>query len=1084
MFLVPGRFRSQSVLPQYGKYFSICVFLFGFSPVISAQSAATANLTGIIADSSGSVIPGAAVEVTNVATGLERNMRSDSLGKYTFTSLPVGEYTLVVSHDGFRKFSQSGIRLNVNVSATVDVQLEVGDVGQSVSVTADASMVNTQSGTLSQVVQQRYIESLPLNGRNAASLILMVPGTVSNSGQTTAGYANSSETISISVNGSRGNEVSFRLDGATHMDNVTNLNAALPNPDALQEFNVQTSNFSAQYGNFAGGVVNVVTKSGTNQHHGSAFYFVRNGAMNARNFFAAQSDNLKRNQLGFTMGGPIVKNKLFYFSSYQGTIVRNESFTNTAIVPSQAMRNGDFSALSTPIRDAVTGEEFLDKIIPSHKIRQISSNLLSKVPTTSDPTGLLRYARPDRSSTHQGLAKLDYLIGNHQLSGSMFITRLTDPGWNGGGTLLTTRIGQEQTTKSFKLQDVYTISPRMVNTLIASGLMLDSTNIRTSTFWLSQFGPLQYSEPEEAFRELELGVTGYAGWGSVSNAPPGQWVRRNVEISDTLTVIAGRHTLAFGGEYTPVTWFDSDTKFQQSGNFTFSGQLSGNGIADLLQGRAAAFTQSAGKFKQTRGQQFSLFAEDSFRATSNLTLTFGVRWDPYLPYHDKLDQVSGYQAGAQSQRFVNAPPGAIFAGDPGFPRSGMNNNLGNVAPRFGFAWQPTKSGSTVVRGGYGMFYLRPFPRLYNNFVESAPFSPTITLNSVDMQDPYGSSGVRNAFPPFAPVDLSDRNQPFSFPMPYAYFQRDWRVGYSQAWNLTVEHQVAKDWLIRAAYVGNKGTRLQSFRERNAAVYEPGATVGNTNARRPLAPYFSSMKELVDAGNSNYHSMQLTLDKRFSSNFSILTFYTWSKSIDDESANNQFVIANPNPFNQRFNRGVSDFDIPHSFRLTGTFDLPRLQSSSTALRMLAGGWSILSMIDLRSGTPFSLISGRDNSFTGIGLDRADLLGNPVLSSDRSKQERIANYFDKSMVSANAVGTFGNAPRNFMRSNGFFNIDMAVQKTFSVMDRMNIQLRGEFFNLLNHANLNAPGANVSSTGDFGRITSARDPRILQLGTRITF
>ena len=219
-------------------------------------------------------------------------------------------------------------------------------------------------------------------------------------------------------------------------------------------------------------------------------------------------------------------------------------------------------------------------------------------------------------------------------------------------------------------------------------------------------------------------------------------------------------------------------------------------------------------------------------SNSRLTLTFGLRWDPFLPYHDVLGQVAGYRAGYKSQRFQNAPPGAIFPGDPGFPEGGMNNDWNNVSPRFGFAWQATQGQhTTAVRGGYGVFFVRPFPRLYNNFVESAPFSPTITLNGVDIQDPYGSAGVRNPFPPFAPVDLSS-NVPFSFPMPYAYFQEDWGVGYSQAWNVTVERQIAPDWLARVAYVGNKGTHLQTFRERNAAVYNPSATVANTNARRP------------------------------------------------------------------------------------------------------------------------------------------------------------------------------------------------------------------------------------------------------------
>jgi hypothetical protein len=321
-------------------------------------------------------------------------------------------------------------------------------------------------------------------------------------------------------------------------------------------------------------------------------------------------------------------------------------------------------------------------------------------------------------------------------------------------------------------------------------------------------------------------------------------------------------------------------------------------------------------------------------------------------------------------------------------------------------------------------------------------------------------------------------------MPYAYFQEDWGVGYSQAWNFTIEQQVATDWLVRLAYVGNKGTHLQTFRERNAAVYRPGATVANTNARRPLAPYFASIKEMADAGNSIYHAMQVTLDKRLSQNFSVLAFYTYGKSIDDESVNNQFTIANPHPTDTRFNRGVSDYDITHNFRVSAVINVPTFAGASTALRLLLGGWSISNIMDLRSGLPFGLSSGRDNSFSGIGLDRADITGNPELPSDRPTAERLARYFNTSMVSVNAVGTYGNSPRNFLRGPGVFNIDTAVQKTFAVTERVNFMLRGEFFNLLNHANFGMPGTNASAPNTLGIINGAADPRILQLGARLTF
>ncbi len=335
---------------------------------VSAQIAPTASLTGTVTDPSGAAVPNARVQIVNVETGFERSAEAQADGRYSFSQIPVGLYRIESSASGFSIHRQSGIRLNVNTATTLDIHLVVGAVGESVSVTADASMVNTQSGALSQVIQQQYVQELPLNGRNAATLIRMVPGAVTGVGTTTAGYANSGDTISISVNGTRGNEVNYRLDGATHMDNVTNLNATYPNPDALQEFAVQTSNYSAQYGNFSGAVVNVVTRSGSNQLHGSLFEFVRNGAFNARNFFASQSDNLQRNQFGGVVGGPILRNRLFWFTSYQATIVHNTSFTNTATVPSAALRSGDFNETGRDVVDPLTNKPFPNRTIPADRI--------------------------------------------------------------------------------------------------------------------------------------------------------------------------------------------------------------------------------------------------------------------------------------------------------------------------------------------------------------------------------------------------------------------------------------------------------------------------------------------------------------------------------------------------------------------------------------------------------------------------------------------------------------------------------------------------------------------------------------------
>lgn len=310
------------------------------------------------------------------------------------------------------------------------------------------------------------------------------------------------------------------------------------------------------------------------------------------------------------------------------------------------------------------------------------------------------------------------------------------------------------------------------------------------------------------------------------------------------------------------------------------------------------------------------------------------------------------------------------------------------------------------------------------------------------------------------------------------------MGYSQAWNLTVEQQIGANYLVRLAYVANKGTHLQSFAELNPANYGQGATLRNTDARRQYAPNFASVKELVDNANSSYQSLQATIEKRFSRNFSFLTFYTWSKAIDTESVNTQFTISNPNPFDPKFNRGVADFDVPHNFRVTGIYDLPQLSGQPAWIRQVAGAWKVSQILDWRSGTPFGLSSGIDNSFSGVGQDRADLIGNPKLSRGRTQDALIQQYFNTSLVRTNAVSTFGNSPRNCLRNTRVFNTDAALEKSFTLREGLRLQLRGDAFNLFNNTHLNQPGTTVSAASTFGVITSAGEPRILQVSARISF
>jgi hypothetical protein len=1051
--------------------------------VMWSQVVPTASLAGNVTDPAGAVVPSVTVELLNTATQVSKTVVTDQQGRYQFNFLPPGRYDLSASAPGFAKYRQTGITLDVNAPATTNVQLSVQSAQQEVTVEANASMVDTESGTLRQIVGEKYVGNLPLNGRNAATLVYMAPGTVPGKGEDTGTYATTSDSIAISVNGTYGDQVAYKLDGAPHDDPITNVNATFPNPDALAEFSVQTNNFDARYGGAGGAIVNIVTKSGANQLHGSLFEYVRNGDLNARNFFAAQQDALKRNQFGGTIGGPILKNKLFYFASYQGTTINNVTYGNTAFVPTAAERTGNFAGLKA-ITNPATGRAFPNNQIPAGSISALSSAMLANIPASADPTGLLLYSQPSRTRNHQGLGKVDYTLGRHQISVSTFFVNYTDPGWNANNTLLNYRLGQVQTTSEGKISDTFSITPRLVNSFVIDGLVLNSNQTRTAPFSIFDFGNPNVAKPAPEFLETGVSVTGFSGWGSGSPQPPGKWLREDVQASELLNYVHGSHSLFIGAEIDPYIRFDSRTGYQEEPLYAFNGSFTGNGLADFLLGDVSTFTQSAGKVKFTRGQQYAAFAQDTWKVRPNLTLNLGLRWEPFLPYTDPVaQQVGGYVAGAHSQRFPNAPPGLIFAGDSGFPAGGMEKNLGNFSPRIGVSYTARQGPhSTVLRGGIGMFYLMPFMKLYNNFVQNAPFSPSVQLFGVQFANPYGTAGSQNPFPPFAPVNPGP-NATFALPLTFQYFNPNWRLGHMESVNFTIEQQLATDLIARVSYVGNRGVHLQFFEEQNPAIYRSGATISNTNQRRPLYPYYASLIQMTNGGVSNYNALQMSLEKRLSHGVTFVANYTRSKSLDNQSVDQQFSLSSPDPFNRAFNYGLSDFDTPNNFTVNGIWDLPKVSFGPRLVRSVLGGWGVTGILTWRSGTPFTIISGQDRSLSGVGLDRADLIGNPYLPS-RSRAQTISQYFNTAAFAANALGTFGSSPRNLLRNPAYFNLDMGLQRNFPIKERMRFQFRAEAFNLPNSVHFNQPGNNISSGTTFGRITGAGDPRILQLVGRFEF
>jgi hypothetical protein len=1051
----------------------------------------TGALAGIVKDPSGSVVPNATVTATNTGTSAAFHTATSDEGQYTFPTLPVGTYRLAVEAGGFKKYETSGIRLQVNETARVDVALVVGGASETVSVTAEVVRVDTDTSTLKTVVDTKRIEELPLNGRNATQLMRLVAGVTSDpradvtSGTTYPGIT------PVSVNGSRSNMTNYVLDGANNNDHYSNAPNPMPNPDALQEFSVQTNNFSAEFGRQAGGIVNAITKSGTNELHDSAFEYVRNQALNATNFFSPvvngkkQQDGLKRNQYGATVGGPVWipklyngRDKTFFFFSYQGTRLRQAPIQSQIIVPTAAMRAGDLSSITKQLKDPFTGQNLVNNQIPASEISPISLQVLQHIPLPTIGNTTFA-AAPNNFDEDQWLVRIDQQFSSkNRLTGRWFRSFGDTPAYLDPANYLAQNTGRTWLNTSVSLVDTHTISARLLNQFLFSFNRTDGLNI--PIYPPKSFHDLGINIFTDDKPQWYVSVSGY--WGTLNTGDTNRFLRDEYQLTDTVRWTTSAHQFSVGGEYGRGA-DDVTNNFRANGRYTFNGgsaPFTGDSFGDFLTGKFSDFTQGAGEYRNTRFNRMAVFAQDVWKIRRRFTLNLGVRWEPFFPYTDINNRIAAWHPGEQSQRYVNAPPGVVFVGDPGVPTGGFPIAWRNVAPRAGFAWDVFGTGRTSVRGGYGVFFDQPNSIAWNNQADQAPFGTVLSTsgNAVNnFTNPY--AGTVNPFP--SPLNPSRDAYFPQFSSQYLY-TNDMRNPYMQSWNFTVEHEAGAGFVVTASYVGSKGTRLVSIRELNPAVYAPGVTTATTNQRRPLAPGLGSTSIVEPVGNSTFHAVQFSVNRRFANGFSVLANYQFGKSIDDASANKGTGVNRTNPFDQSFDKGRSDFDRTHVFNLSGVWDLP-IHFHSRALDAVAGGWSLNAIVSLISGYPFTVGSGVDNARTGTGGQRAVLAGDPNLSGDRPRGAQILSWLNPAAFAANAIGTYGTLGRNNFEGPGYANVDTGLSKRFRLAEAWSAALRFEAFNVFNRVNLNLPNASLSSGANFMRITSAYDPRILQLALRIT-
>ncbi len=1053
------------------KKLSFCLtfsaaLLLALSTAALAQGRAT--IYGKVTDGSGAALPRAVVKITNVNTNTQRETATDEQGNFVATSLPVGNYQVTAEATGFKRYLEQDIQLQVDENRQVNITLQAGDISESVTVTAESAQVETRTGTLKEVIDSARIVQLPLNGRNALELQRLVPG----AGGVAA--ADQAQNQSLSINGARANSNNYSLDGGDNHDPYFNTPAVFPNPDALQEFSIQTSAYSAVTGRNAGAVINAVTKSGTNQFHGSAFEFLRNEKLNARSFFALNTPPFKRNQFGGTFGGPVRRNQTFFFVAYQGWRERSAPGTVTAIVPTADQRRGNFG--SSTIRDPQTNQPFPGNVIPASRLHPASQRFLEAfVPLPNAANGRYSFASQQKFDQDQVITKLDHQFSkNNTLTGRLLWN--TDTRQEATGNLPGFFAAIEYDNWNVAINDTHVFSPTLLNVFRFTFNDIERRQLSVvpgGKTWIDFGAKFTRTFSVEAPAAMHTMVDGY--FNAFSRFPLNHF-RQNYNFADDLTWTRGNHQLQLGGSVTR-SLLDLQELFRGDPFVQFRNNFTGDALADFLLGSPSQVEQIAEDANNPHTWEIGLYAQDDWKAAQHLTLNLGLRWEPYLPFTDPQDRFSQFRSGVQSTVFPTAPRGTVFPGDAGIPRSMIESRYGNFAPRFGFAWDVFGHGKTSLRGGYGLFYAQIRQQAHNQISTNQPFSLKLTINDLPLglDNPYASTG--NPFPFQVPSGDAARNYRFIRPVQLTMWDPDFRNTVVQQWNLSAQQELFGSYVFTAAYVGSKGSHLFMQQEVNPA--RPGA--GAVNARRIYAPDFASIVNQTAVGNSTYHSMQLSVNKRFTSGFTLLASHTWSKLLDNASSDGDQPA---NPYNLRAEKSLSNLDVAHRFVASFVYDLPRFKDAHPLVRYVLGGWQTNGIISLQSGRPFSVVSGRDNSQSGVNQDRADLIGNPKLDTGRSHQELIDRYFNTAAFAQNPTGTFGTSGRNTLRGPGFASVDFGLDKEIPLFwEGHKLQFRSEFFNLFNRVNFNNPNNNLSSA-QFGRITSSGDPRVIQFALKYVF
>jgi hypothetical protein len=1048
----------------------------------------SADIRGTITDPSGATVKDAVVTITDVTKGWSRKMVTGANGDYQFVQLtPADTFALAVEAAGFRKEVRSGIVFETGQQSRVDLQLLVGSVTDSVMVEGAASLVDTENASVGAVVDERKVEELPLNGRQFWQLSQLVPNVLPPTQNSSIGFRGG-----FNVSGHQEVENNYILDGVDNADQATMQPTNRPSVDGIQEFKVLTGVYNAEYGRYSGGQILITTKSGSNDFHGTAFEFLRNSDLDARNFFGPHVvPAFRRNQFGGSNGGRIRKDRTFYFVTYEGLRLTNQ-VTGLATVPTAAMIGGNLAGLGT-IKDPTTGKAFPNNLIPSSELNPISQAFAKYFasPTSGALTSNYNYSLLGNEQDNQFSGRIDQVISakNNLFVSYQFAQRQTLYQANtvcGSRVLPGFGCTEPERDQGLSISETHIFAPTVVN-----DLRLGYNRIRTNRFNQdASFGDVDQTlgipQPGPNGQGIvgnlglpQISVTGYATIGDPTNLPQG---RRNntYNVIDGLSWIKGAHTLKFGGDYKYFIYNYAYLALADArGSFSFNGQYSGNALVDFLLGDPRSTSVSPGDpTVRSYDTSAALYAQDEWKVTQKLTLSLGLRWELTLPQKERLDKwatfdpSTGLDITGTGQLLNVSSTGQLVQVGTSSLSAPWNTRWDNLAPRFGLAYRPFNDTRTVVRAGAGKFYNAEYGGTdagVSSLFRGIPFRASQTFTN------SASSVLATWTNPYPSTTTSIGGYT---PYGLAYTIKTPNV---EQWTFGVERELAKDLILETTYLGSKGTDLSVSLPFN----QPAPAAGAIQARRPY-PQWGPISFVEAAGNSTYHSLAVRLERRFAKGLSLLTAYTYGHSIDDVPGSGDGETGILDPHDLAGSKGNSTFDVKHRLATSFVYQLPFGEGGIGAhavrpVRAVISGWETTGILTLQTGSPFSVVTSKDISNTGAA-NRPFVVASPALADPTATEWFNTAAF--SLVEPAGTYAYGNAGRNILRGDGLKNLDFGLFRHFPISERVGLQFRAETFNIANHTNFGLP-VNDASSSSFGQVTlTSTSSRDVQFGLKLLF